>query len=114
MSTKTCLIPQTICLLLLTLVLQPVCAQDYILKNVHVLTMDDPNILRSKYIWVSDGKIKAISDKTDTSPPNAIVIDGKGTYIFPGLAEMHSHIPTTDTDDFSYVVREVLWIYSRR
>lgn len=85
-------------------------AQEYFIKNVHVLTMENQNVQKDKAVWVSNGKIKAISDKNDTSPPSAIVIDGKGAYIFPGLAEMHSHIPTTDTDDFSYI-EDSMWLY---
>ncbi|WP_291783614.1 amidohydrolase family protein [Cecembia sp.] len=87
-------------------------AQEYLLKNVHVLKLDDNTVLKSQNIHVRDGEI--INFYSASSIPSLIdqieIIDGHGGYIYPGLAEMHSHIPTTETEDFSYI-QDVMWLY---
>lgn len=87
-------------------------AQEYLLKNVHVITLDDNTALKSQSIHVKGGKI--INFYSASGIPENLdeieTIDGLGGYIYPGLAEMHSHIPTTDTGDFSYI-EDVMWLY---
>lgn len=85
-------------------------AQDYFIKNIHVLSMEDDGIQKDKAIHVSKGKIKAILNADASIPAGAEEIDGKGFYVYQGLAEMHSHIPTTNTDDFSYI-EDTMWLY---
>jgi hypothetical protein len=85
-------------------------AQEYLVKNVHVLSMASDAVSKEKSIHVIDGKIKSILDANAPTPAHVEIIDGTGNYIFPGLAEMHSHIPTTNTDDFSYL-EDTMWLY---
>lgn len=87
-------------------------AQEYAVTNVHIISMESDQILSDHFIHVKSGKIlgvfpiaKGISLEEDLK-----VIDGNGAYVIPGLAEMHSHIPITETDDFSYV-QDVMWLY---
>jgi len=82
-------------------------AQDYTIKNVNILSMEDSSIMSNHMIQVSNGEIIAIG-KSLPHPNNTI--DGKGAYLMPGLSEMHSHIPTTDSGDFSYL-QDIMWLY---
>jgi hypothetical protein len=90
----------------------PTFSQDYLIKNIHVLTLDDEDVLMNRAIYVKNGKIEEILPMTELKDQFKEVneIDGSGTFAYPGLAEMHSHIPTTETGDFSYV-QDVLWLY---
>lgn len=87
-------------------------AQDYIFTSVNIIDMTGEKVLKDHYIHVKSGKIHAITPEVQGLPTdrNATVIDGKGGFVFPGLAEMHSHIPTTNSDDFSYL-QDVMWLY---
>jgi Amidohydrolase family len=46
-------------------------------------------------------------------PKKAVIIDGEGKFLMPGLAEMHAHIPVADGADDS-AVRETLFLYLSR
>jgi imidazolonepropionase-like amidohydrolase len=87
-------------------------AQEFIIRNVHVLDMDKKMFLENQQIHVKKSKILAVKPVNETLPKgqNIQIIDGKGAYAYPGLAEMHSHIPITETADFSYV-QDVMWLY---
>lgn len=90
----------------------PVSGQEYLVKNIHILTLNNEEIIENQAIHVKDGKIAGIYFMAGIpSKLNSInQIDGKGAFAFPGLAEMHSHIPITETGDFSYV-QDVMWLY---
>ncbi|HSJ66715.1 MAG TPA: amidohydrolase family protein [Anditalea sp.] len=82
-------------------------AQEYTITNVHIISMNDSSILENHSIHIANGKIQAIGTSLKTSGQT---INGKGAYLLPGLSEMHSHIPTTDTQDFSYL-QDIMWLY---
>jgi imidazolonepropionase-like amidohydrolase len=87
-------------------------AQEYLVVNIQILDMDKKEFVPNQNIHVRNGKIVALiaDGKTPPKNPEIQVIDGRGAYAYPGLAEMHSHIPITETDDFSYV-QDVMWLY---
>lgn len=87
-------------------------AQDYVFTSVNVIDMVGEKVLKDHYIHVKSGKIHAINPEVQGLPTdkNTTVIDGNGAFVFPGLAEMHSHIPTTNSDDYSYL-QDVMWLY---
>jgi hypothetical protein len=98
-------------LLLFGLIICEATAQTYIIKNIHILTMEDDQILENHYLLIKDGKIVELGPLLSNSfPPEMKIIDGKGGFLFPGLAEMHSHIPITESNDFSYI-EDVMWLY---
>ncbi len=71
--------------------------QTVVFKSVNVIPMDTERVLENQDVVVSDGKIKGLGPtgkvKYGTS---ALVVDSKGKYLIPGLAEMHAHIPPND------------------
>lgn len=86
-------------------------AQEYIVTNVHVISMRNDKVLKDHFIHIKGDKIVGIFHKKDLGKFEKMEkIDGKGAYAFPGLAEMHSHIPVTENGDFSYM-QDVMWLY---
>ena len=73
--------------------------------NVNVIPMDRERVLRNMNVVVGDGKIIAIMDSRFSKvPPGAQLIDGKGKYLIPGLADMHVHL--FSDDDFPDALAE--------
>jgi imidazolonepropionase-like amidohydrolase len=77
--------------------------------NVNVIPMDREQILENQTVIVQDGRITAVSSSAEAKPPqNTKIIDGKGKYLMPGLAEMHGHIPGADQSQYG---EDVLFLY---
>lgn len=87
-------------------------AQEYLVKNIHILTLNNEEVMENQAIYVKDGKIADIYPMfgIPSGLKSVIQINGNGAFAYPGLAEMHSHIPITETGDFSYV-QDVMWLY---
>lgn len=58
--------------------------------NVTVVPMDRERVLTYQTVVVEDGVISAIGRDVDL-PAGTQVIDGRGKFLSPGLADMHSH-----------------------
>ena len=67
---------------------------DLIIKNINVIAMTNSEVLKNTSVLFSNGKIKAIADFKEL-PKNkkTTILNGKGKFLMPGLAEMHSHLP---------------------
>jgi len=61
--------------------------------NVNVIPMDSERVLEGQTVIVHDGVIEMIGNSGQVQIPNeALVIDGYGKYLIPGLVDMHVHI----------------------
>lgn len=83
--------------LLFAVILGSAAAADTIIfQNVNVVSMDREIVMRDQNVVVEDGRIVRISPASefDALPSGAIVIEGDGKYLMPGLAEMHGHLPS--------------------
>lgn len=70
---------------------------EVVFSNVNVVTMENDKVLTGRDVVVKDGKIVSINASGKTKPGrSALVIDAKGKYLMPGLAEMHAHVPPID------------------
>jgi len=83
--------------LLLALVpMAPLAAQEQVtaITNVTVLPMDGDRTIANQTVIVRGQRIAELgsSDKLKV-PAGARVIEGRGKYLMPGVAEMHGHIP---------------------
>ena len=68
-----------------------------VFHSVNVIPMDKERVLSNQDVVVKDGKIVAIGDAGKIkSDEDAIIVDGQGKYLIPGLAEMHAHVPPVD------------------
>jgi imidazolonepropionase-like amidohydrolase len=61
-----------------------------VIRNVTILTAAGPTI-RGGSILFRDGKIAELGS-TVAAPADAVVIDGAGKYVTPGIIDTHSHI----------------------
>lgn len=65
-----------------------------VFQAVEVITMDQEGILENQDVVVRSGKIVAMGASGQVAfSDDAIVVNGSGKYLIPGLAEMHAHVP---------------------
>lgn len=65
----------------------------YAITNVAIIPMDGSDrVLQDHTVLVDGDRIVAVGYQIEI-PARATVIDGRGRYLIPGLAEMHGHIP---------------------
>jgi imidazolonepropionase-like amidohydrolase len=67
--------------------------------HVAVVPMDRERVLADSTVLVVDGRIREVGPAAAVAVPrDATVIDGRGRYLMPGLADMHAH--TWEEADF--------------
>jgi imidazolonepropionase-like amidohydrolase len=73
--------------------------------NVNVLPMTSETVVAGQTVIVRNGIIEAIGAVDSTPvPENAEVVDGTDRFLMPGLAEMHAHVPGTESQDLDRVL----------
>lgn len=76
--------------------------------NANVVPMDAERVLESHTVVVRDGWITEVGPGSRIRvPADAVVVDSRGRYLMPGLAEMHGHIPRQDGQD----AEDILFLY---
>ena len=79
--------------------------------HVNVLPMTSDAVLADQTVVIADGVIVEVGAANDVEVPGgAMVIDGSGSYLMPGLAEMHAHVPPGD-DPPRDEVEDILFLY---
>ena len=68
----------------------PFPARTTVIRNVNILTAAGP-LIRNGTILMQNGKIAAVG-ATVNAPADALVIDGAGKYVTPGIIDDHSHL----------------------
>lgn len=65
--------------------------------HVRVVPMDGEEVLADRTVVVADGRISAVGPAADVSVPDgAVVVEGAGRYLMPGLTDMHVHLHRSD------------------
>jgi imidazolonepropionase-like amidohydrolase len=83
--------------------------RDVVFRNVHVIPMDSERVISNQEVVVRKGVIISIAKPGQfKAGKNALVIDAKGKYLIPGLAEMHAHVPPVDNLE---PMKEVLTLF---
>jgi imidazolonepropionase-like amidohydrolase len=83
--------------------------KEIVFKSVNVIPMDRERVLQNQTVIVKNGVITYLGDASKARPSaDAIVVDGAGKYIIPGLAEMHAHVPPIDDME---PMKEVLTLF---
>ncbi|NCF14295.1 MAG: amidohydrolase family protein [Gammaproteobacteria bacterium] len=66
--------------------------------NVNVVPMTSEAVIEQQTVLVDNGRIVAIGPVDDIQiPERASVVDGTDRYLMPGLAEMHAHVPGSNS-----------------
>ena len=71
--------------------------QDILIKNATVWTSEKDGILQNTDVLVKNGKIAAVGK--NLSAGAAIIIDGTGKHLTPGIIDEHSHIATVSINE---------------
>lgn len=80
--------------------------------NVNVVPMDREGVVEDQTVVVRDGRIVAVGPADQVvAPVDAIVVDGRGKYLMPGIAEMHAHIPNPNGPGGDEYMENVLFLY---
>jgi imidazolonepropionase-like amidohydrolase len=98
---------------------RPFASRPTVIRNVTILTAAGPTI-RNGAVLLSGGKITEVGANV-TAPADAVVIDGTGKYVTPGIIDTHSHIgagaapadPGAQTDDVNEATNPVtahVWV----
>jgi imidazolonepropionase-like amidohydrolase len=69
---------------------RPFPSRTTLIRNVTILTAAGPTI-RNGSVLLRDGKIAEVGPSV-SAPSDALVIDGTGKYVTPGIIDTHSHI----------------------
>ena len=69
---------------------KPVPSRATVIRNATILTAAGP-VIRGGSVLMRDGKIAAVGATVD-APADAIVVDGTGKWVTPGLIDTHSHL----------------------
>ena len=71
----------------------------YAFVDVTVVPMDQERVIERQTVLVDNGHIAAIGPVGETEIPDTSTrIDGSGTFLMPGLAEMHGHFPNPNPE----------------
>jgi len=87
--------------------------------GVNVIPADGDRILEDYTVIVEDDRIVAVGPRASASPAaDATVIQGRGKYLIPGLADMHIHLMNQEfvstllrKDDSIQPVEDMLYLY---
>ncbi len=69
---------------------RPFPSRPTVITNVTILTAAGPRIVGGS-VLMQDGKIVAVGQQV-SAPANAVVIDGTGKFLTPGIIDTHSHL----------------------
>jgi len=73
--------------------------------NVNVIPMMSETVVAGQTVIIADGIIASIGDVEQVPvPEDALVVDGTDRFLMPGLAEMHAHVPATDSQELGRVL----------
>ncbi len=79
------------------------------ITNVHVLSADGDTMLAGQTVLFDGDGILAIGESIEV-PPDALIIDGGGQYLIPGLVDAHVHLKQSPNDLLIYVATGVTGI----
>jgi len=83
-------------------------AQTVVFKNVNVIPMTSDKVMAKQTVVVSGDRIVSVGAKAKI-PKGAVVIDGSGKFLAPGVAEMHGHIPPPNAP--ANLIDDTLFLY---
>lgn len=86
--------------------------RDVFFRSVTVIPMDQNTVLPNRDVLIREGKIVAIGESGKLkSSAGAQVVDGRGKFLMPGLAEMHAHVPPNDNVEAQKEVAKLFGLY---
>ncbi len=77
----------------------PLSAQEeatLVIRGVNVIPMSREGVVPDQTVVIHGGSIESVGSEPSQLPDDAVVVDGSGRYLMPGLAEMHAHVGSAD------------------
>jgi hypothetical protein len=82
-----------------------------VFKNVNVIPMDSERILEGQTVIIEDHRIAGIGTSGEMDIPyDALVVNGEGKFLIPGLCDMHMHTFGSENDLLVYLANGVTTI----
>jgi imidazolonepropionase-like amidohydrolase len=63
-----------------------------VFEDVAVVDMTTDRIAEHRTVVIAAGRVEAIGDASTPRPAGAVVVQGRGRYLLPGLIDMHVHV----------------------
>ena len=71
-----------------------------VINHINIVDVEKGTVVRDRTVLISRERIQAVSRSDAQSlPRNALVVDGTGKYLIPGLWDMHIHLNGPDSRD---------------
>lgn len=67
-----------------------------VISHVTVVPMDSERLLEDRTVVVRDGRVWKIVSGEFAAPQGSVLVDGRGKYLLPGLADLHVHLFSSD------------------
>jgi imidazolonepropionase-like amidohydrolase len=67
-----------------------------LIRNVQLVPMTGEPVLPARSVLIRNGTVEAIGGSELASPAGAVVIEGRGRHLLPGLIDMHVHLNPAD------------------
>ena len=68
-----------------------------VFRNVNVIPMNEEKVIKNQDVVVKNGMIMSVGETGKVKySKDAHIIEAKGKFLMPGLAEMHAHVPPVD------------------
>ena len=67
-------------------------AQDLLVENVSLLDGTGGPAVAGMWVAVEDGRVSAVDNAPLEAPDGAVILNGEGRYLMPGLVDMHIHL----------------------
>jgi len=83
--------------------------QPTVIKNVSVVSPDGMKMLSGRAVLIDQGEIVSVSTDMNVLG-DALVIDGEGMYLIPGLIDSHVHLLESENDLLLYLANGVTHI----
>ena len=64
-----------------------------VFTGVSVIPMDRDEVLQNQTVIVENGRIAYVGGPRN-APSGATIVDGRGKFLMPGIAEFHAHVPS--------------------
>ncbi|MCP4384311.1 MAG: amidohydrolase family protein [Hyphomicrobiales bacterium] len=81
-------------------------SEPIVFVNVNVVPMDSERVMDDHTVIAEDGRIEVMGPSSAIDiPADAVVIEGEGAFLIPGLADMHTHLSDNPSADSI-----VLWL----
>ncbi|SCZ07735.1 amidohydrolase family protein [Alkaliphilus peptidifermentans] len=79
-----------------------------VFQNVNLITMTEDKVLENYSVVIKEGIIAEIGEfQTVNIPEDALIIEGEGKYLMPGLVDMHVHLWRYGGEDTLYLVNGI-------